>query len=381
MLDLKRHRSETAMFVAFLTLISMVSTISGAASALLGDINVDGSVDVRDLSIVTHAVDSHPGDESWNPFADLNNDKVINIVDIATVAKHFGESAQQPPDQPPENGLTVGVDLWCGTTQSTFLDKSRLPLMQQCGIQMVRLEFNRDSVANLRRLVPTTVNNGIEVLGLLMRKDLNNSIDAWGGWVYSVVSEFKDYVHVWECWNEPNLDEFFSGADPVVYTSFLKSGYNEAKRADPTCVVLGGSIVFTQRSSLDFLTAMYESGAKDYMDALSYHPYCTPYSPINNNTFNAYSRLETRVRPIMVQNGDENKKIWITEMGWGTEDVTEDQQATYLTQALAMAQNWGWVETFIIYKWIDSGDCYKGLLSEDGSPKPSFYAVKDFING
>jgi hypothetical protein len=277
--------------------------------------------------------------------------------------------------------MIVGVDIWWGMTRTQFLN-DHLTKMKECGVQMVRINFGDLSyMNNLRSLVPAIVGNGIDVLGLLMRAELApDNVDAWGDWVYDVVSEFKNNVHVWEIWNEPNMDNFFSGADPVRYTSFLKRGYTEAKRADPTCFVLGGSIVFTKQSSLDFLTAMYNGGAKDYMDALAYHPYCAPFSPENTNVANAYNKLETQVRPVMVQNGDGDKKIWITEMGWATDDVSEAQQATYIVQALTMAQDWGWVEAFIIYKWMDSSGYLKGLLDMDGSPKPSFNAVKDFIN-
>jgi hypothetical protein len=279
--------------------------------------------------------------------------------------------------------MIVGVDVWCGTTASRFLSESHLPLMQECGIQMVRLEFSSDSVASLRTLVPVVVQNGIQVLGLLLRTDLApDNEDAWGDWVYSVVNEFKQYIKVWEIWNEPNQDKFFSGKDPVKYTVFLKRGYTEAKRADPTCKVLGGSVVFTHQTALNFLSAIYENGAKDYMDALSYHPYCSPYAPDDTSSPNPYIYL-TKVRTIMANYSD-TRPLWITEVGWTTNDngeVGETNQANYLVKALQMARDWGWVETFIIYNWKDSettGTATKGLLRTDLSPKPSFYAVENF---
>jgi len=272
--------------------------------------------------------------------------------------------------------MIVGTDIWYGTTASKFLSESYLSLMQECGIQMVRLEFSLDSVANLRTLVPVVVQNGIQVLGLLLRTDLApDNVDAWGDWVYSVVNEFKQYVHVWECWNEPNLENYFSGKDPVKYTNFLKRCYTEAKRADPTCFVLGGSVVFTHRTALNFLTAIYQNGAKDYMDALSYHPYCTPYAPDDTSSPNPFIKL-TDVRTIMANYGD-TRPIWITEVGWNA-DIGEAKQADYLVQALEMARDWGWIETFIIYNWQDGGGFTYGLLRTDLSPKPSFYAVKSF---
>jgi hypothetical protein len=283
------------------------------------------------------------------------------------------------------SAMTVGVDMWSGTSTSRM--SSYLSEMQDAGITTIRLEFNSGSIANLRTLVPYATKNGIKIIGLLLRTDLApDNVDAWGNWVYNTVNEFKSYVHVWEMWNEPNLDKFFPGKDPVKYTNFLKRGYTEAKLADPTCFVLGGSIAFTHSYAQNFLKIMYHNGANNYMDALSWHPYCTPYAPDDLSSPNPFIKLAD-IRNIMVQNGAADKKIWITEVGWTSNDdgqVGEQNQANYLVQALNIAKNWGWVDTFIIYNWKDSsssGTGTKGLLHTDYSPKPAYYAVKDFIIG
>jgi len=284
--------------------------------------------------------------------------------------------------------MIVGVEIWWGMTRRQFLN-DHLAKMKECGIQMVRINFGETRyMSNFRSLVPAIVENGIDVLGLLMRTDLApDNVNAWGDWVYDVVLEFKDYVKVWEIWNEPNQNMFFSGKDPVKYTNFLKRAYTEAKRADPSCFVLGGSIVFTHNTALNFLRTIYDNGGGDYMDALSYHPYCNPYAPDDtSSTPNPYIYL-TRVRDVMVDYGEQDKTIWITEVGWTTNDngqVGDEKQAQYIVQALEMARDWGWVETFIIYNWKDSntsGKYTKGLLRTDLSRKPSFYAVKEFTGG
>ena len=211
---------------------------------------------------------------------------------------------------------------------------------------------------------------------------------AWGTWVYNVVNRYKSNVNVWECWNEPSWNTGFgSPGDAVKYTTFLKMAYTKAKAADPNCKVLGGSILGTHNSGLNFLKTMYQNGAKDYMDAVAYHPYCDPVSPLypyQTGSGNAFWKLKN-AKDIMNSYGDTNKNIWITEVGWSTggTSVTEDKQALYIKQALDLAKSWGWVETFIIYNWKDSettGKYTKGLLRTDLSPKPSFYAVKNFTN-
>jgi hypothetical protein len=42
------------------------------------------------VSIVARAYGSTPQEPSWNERADINEDRVINILDIALVAQDFG---------------------------------------------------------------------------------------------------------------------------------------------------------------------------------------------------------------------------------------------------------------------------------------------------
>jgi len=62
-----------------------------------GDINQDGIVDIRDISIVGRAYGSYPGHPKWNPDADLNGDGIVDIRDIAIVARNFAQTAAAKP--------------------------------------------------------------------------------------------------------------------------------------------------------------------------------------------------------------------------------------------------------------------------------------------
>lgn len=79
------------------------TSFEALGSALSGDINGDGIVNIRDLFIVAKAFGSHgpdlpnPGDppsENWNPIADLDGNGVISIRDLFTVAKDFGKTIE-----------------------------------------------------------------------------------------------------------------------------------------------------------------------------------------------------------------------------------------------------------------------------------------------
>jgi hypothetical protein len=285
--------------------------------------------------------------------------------------------------------MMVGVDYWAGFT-ATFLTNRDLPFLKEAGIQIVRMDVGPSFESIFPQTVPILKANGIEVLALLMRLDLLGNIDAWGDYVYNRVLAYKDQIKVWEIWNEPNDVRYGFQNDPAGYTEFLKRAYVRAKQADPDCIVLGGSVWGTDDYGLNYIRSMYEYGAKDYMDALAFHPYCAnqpPEYPYQTSTGKAFWKLQL-VRDVMVENGDVDKKIWITEMGWSSNAVTEQQQADYLTRALTMAKNWSWVETFSIYNWMDGGDLYFGLTRTKYNPpythenfcKPSFFAVRDFIS-
>ncbi len=62
-------------------------------TALMGDLNGDGVVDILDVVKVAIAYNSRPGDPNWNADCDLNNDGMVDIFDLVTVAANYGRTA------------------------------------------------------------------------------------------------------------------------------------------------------------------------------------------------------------------------------------------------------------------------------------------------
>jgi len=58
---------------------------------IIGDLNTDGTVDLDDFYIIALAFGSKPGDSNWNKYADLDRNGVVNVLDLRTAARHFGE--------------------------------------------------------------------------------------------------------------------------------------------------------------------------------------------------------------------------------------------------------------------------------------------------
>lgn len=187
-------------------------------------------------------------------------------------------------------------------------------------------------------------------------------------YVYQVVSRYKDRVHFWEIWNEPNIPTFWKPKpDPQQYALLLKSAYASAKRADPEAKIIGG---VTSMADLNFLEAIYRAGAWDSMDIVSIHPYSFGGSPTEQrldlilNTVHNFMRKIGRPKP-----------LWITEIGYIARTPDEEKvQASNLIQAYAIAlshqvQKVFW---FCLTDWEEQW----GILKADGQPKAAYQAYR-----
>ncbi len=180
---------------------------------------------------------------------------------------------------------------------------------------------------------------------------------------------------VWEIWNEPNIIEFWeSGPSAVQYADLLKRAYKAIKAADPDATVLGGSIVF---NDLAFLRGLYDNGAQGSFDALAHHPYAPGRAPDDRTDPSATFLSIEDMHALMAARGDGDKTIWITELGWSLELVSDDERGEYLQRAVALLARWPYVRTLCVYTLRqDSGPegALFGLIAPDGTPTRSWEA-------
>lgn len=85
-LEAVKGNYSATMDVGFLSDTPVVLTMRYFA-----DLNIDGTINIVDISIVAMAFGTKEGDENYNPIADLDGNNEINIIDISKVARHFGE--------------------------------------------------------------------------------------------------------------------------------------------------------------------------------------------------------------------------------------------------------------------------------------------------
>lgn len=56
----------------------------------MGDVNLDGFIDDKDMKLLEESYGSYPGDPNWIGACDLNDDGKIDIEDVGVGAKNYG---------------------------------------------------------------------------------------------------------------------------------------------------------------------------------------------------------------------------------------------------------------------------------------------------
>jgi polysaccharide biosynthesis protein PslG len=211
-------------------------------------------------------------------------------------------------------------------------------------------------------------------------------------------------VDTFEIWNEPNLDQFwYPVANAHAYTALLVDASAAIKAADPSAKVISGGLIPGGTPSgasggihpLTFLATMYADGAKSSFDAVGFHPYSgnSPSSrllPLEYAPWSGFSEMSATkesVRSIMVANGDSAKKLDITEVGWPSNESTQNgiagpaAQADEFSEVLSFAAANRWVGSVYLYTYQDNGmsttidENNYGLVTAKGVRKPAYYVV------
>ncbi len=221
----------------------------------------------------------------------------------------------------------------------------------------------------------------------------------YAAFVAMLAQRWAGRVSAFELWNEEDSSAWWAGGpDPAAYTQLLRATYPAVKAADPSVMVLPGGLT---GNDYPFLENLYQAGAKGYFDAVAVHTdtACNVLSPYDflrgaDNRLIPDSFLAYReVHATMLANGDD-KPIWMTELSWRTtgavchegawagkkaEGVTNDQQATFLQQAYhCMAQD-PYLQVALWYPLQDEGALVSGLMRSNGSHKPSFAAMRGYV--
>ena len=208
--------------------------------------------------------------------------------------------------------------------------------------------------------------------------------------------EGLDYlpIRTWEIWNEQNIVTFSGSTDPAPYATLLRESGRILHRVDPGAKVLIGGLfgrplqVPPNTASGDFLSRLYKApGIKRHFDGVALHPYVSDAGAMRAQIRN--------LRRIMRANGDGGTRLYVTEVGWGSDSAESrwergpQGQAQELRQAMSLLiahrREWriggvwwfSWVDLYDSCQFCDSA----GLLTVDREAKPSWYVFNSWTGG
>jgi hypothetical protein len=345
-----------------------------------------------------------PGGEFIERAFDIDIPAHLNFADAAFTFESAGgdraealagytRPVEDPADTQPRPESPWGMGLYLYRYPQTPEGQARMRqaagLAARAGVKWSREEImwsrveqeeGRFDYAHYDTVVDTALDHGISIYGLLTywgrftEPYTPRGIQDYCDFARRTVRRFKDRIHHWEVWNEPNI--FFWQGPKDMYPELLKAAHAAIKEEDPDALVLG---VSTCGIDPAFTQMCLEADAP--FDILTVHPY--------RPSFHEADLLNDFWMITDIAGG---RPVWLTEMGWSTNvgyadptagppGVTEREQAqllarVYLTSVLSeCCQNVSWYN----FRCDGADPCYNehnfGALAHDMTPRPAYRAL------
>lgn len=144
---------------------------------------------------------------------------------------------------------------------------------------------------------------------------------AWVAFVREAVKRYRSQgIHTWQVWNEANFFYFALPVSTGRYARLLKLTQPVIKSADPQArIILSGLFGDPDEGgkrgmdAADFLDGLYRvPGIRRYFDAVALHPYAFHVDDLE--------LLTEDLREVVRDNRDPGAALYITEMGWGSQN-------------------------------------------------------------
>ena len=297
------------------------------------------------------------------------------------------------------------------------------------GIGWVRVDFNwitfepkqdKFDFSHWDGLVKNATARGLRVFGTIAytpawatrgkpHTGVPNDPADWYDAVYRTVSRYKDTVHHWGMWNEPNLPNFWSGTREQYIKDILKNGANAVHAADPNAKVCGPGLAHLKHEQRDWYLWLKEciEQAGDKIDVVTHNVYDKRGSSHVTAKLNASHPLEgaaagggrtladnaeiwsddrtPSIKEVLQCTGWLGKPFWITETGWKF-DYGEALVASYYTDLL---ETWftgrgdhDWVDKIFFYSFRQDSNSIQlwGMVEPNLKPRGHYWAYKYFIH-
>lgn len=220
----------------------------------------------------------------------------------------------------------------------------------------------------------------------------------FGRFMEVIVRRYRDTIHAWELWNEPDNRDYWLG-DVDELAALLREGARGVRRADPGAVIVLGGL--TQWPDGAFLEALLERhAAASWLDVINLHGYAGTWDPRPASEYPARIAATAALLP------RPGPDLWMAEFGYSSDrpapgapttcgvapaaahERTPAYQAVQLFKHHVLALVPGRLSLTAWYRINDLpggeeviGDAcnrHLGLLDALGHPKPALRALRHY---
>lgn len=175
-------------------------------------------------------------------------------------------------------------------------------------------------------------------------------IEGYANFTAAIQAHYNpDSIEIYNEFNNEHFNKGACGRTAECYMQLLAPTVEKLRAANPETKIVGPANAHKDDA---FLTALYQAGGLQYLDAISFHPYDYDYGDNKGAEFlvDSLKQAEDRIKEY---NDGQTKPIWITEMGWSSTLVEDDQQqADYLVRSEVISLASG-VERFFWYDLVN----------------------------
>lgn len=313
----------------------------------------------------------------WTQLAAVDSTGMVVIIDIATTREiaRIGDTKYEALVS------TTGPFEYGGHVTSVESERA-IQAMQKAGMTWIKIDKHYDALSSdVAKDIAAAHAKGFKVLVSTvgsangLRQGGNDYISSYASWLGEVAASGADAIEVW---NEPNLDRtwptgLISGAS---YADMLREAYVAIKAANSNTIVIsaapaptGAEAAFPGRVQNDYnwLQELVQADGLKYLDCVGIQynegimrPSATSGDPRDSYHTRYFTTMLDTYRGVI----DGRKPLCFTEIGylspegldsplpdmfaWAA-DVTVEQQALWLAQAVAMAKESGKVRLMIVW--------------------------------
>lgn len=234
---------------------------------------------------------------------------------------------------------------------------------------------------------------------LAAMKTLRPDAQKFASFLTLLVDRYKDRVHEWSIWNEPNTLSSLNNRSAKDYARIIQVAYTAIKSADPQALVAMAGLSGVKAG---YLREIVNYGAGASIEAVCIHPYRYPQAMPELATIGIkagyglekllddLAKLKQVIKEMPATTTKQTSRpIWATEGGYNTlssfkpalhQAVTTKQQAQLLVRSMALA-NVGGVSRYYWWRLFDTYGAHMGILSNQSrqhQPKPAYVALAVF---